>query len=58
MPRLGWRFKDKKNGRNKNSETKLPDKFTHALKALRPGVLSHVSHLSSSFKNQVVLFKR
>ncbi|VDK84240.1 unnamed protein product [Litomosoides sigmodontis] len=52
MPRLGWRSNDKKNGRNKNNETKLPDRLTQALKALRPGVLSHVSHLSSSFKNQ------
>uniref|UniRef100_A0A915PNT1 BTB domain-containing protein n=1 Tax=Setaria digitata TaxID=48799 RepID=A0A915PNT1_9BILA len=52
MPRLGWRFNERKNGRVKNSEAKLPDKLAQALKALRPGVLSHVSHLSSPFKNQ------
>ncbi|CAG9534407.1 unnamed protein product [Cercopithifilaria johnstoni] len=52
MPRLGCRLNDKKNGRNRNGETRLPDKLIQALKTLRPSVLSHVSHFLLPFKKQ------
>ncbi|KHN82695.1 Ankyrin repeat and BTB/POZ domain-containing protein 2 [Toxocara canis] len=53
--RMGLRVNEKKMGRHAstcNSEQSLPEKLSHALKALRPSALSHSSNSSSPFKSK------
>ncbi|VDM37326.1 unnamed protein product [Toxocara canis] len=52
---MGLRVNEKKMGRHAstcNSEQSLPEKLSHALKALRPSALSHSSNSSSPFKSK------